>query len=287
MPLYGGIEAGGTKFVCVIASGPDDIQAEERFATTTPQETLAKTVDFFTRHRNPDNPFLSIGIACFGPIDLNPHSPTFGYITTTPKPNWQNTNVKSTLQHALGVPVAMDTDVNAAAVGEGVWGQGIGLSDYVYFTIGTGIGGGAISNGKPIHGLVHEEMGHMRLPHDWASDPYGGFCLYHGDCFEGLACGPSIQQRWELSAELLPVDHGGWDLEAHYISLALNNVLCILSPQRIILGGGVMQQLHLFPKVRHKLKESLNGYIAVKEIRDDIDHYVVPPGLGSRGILIV
>jgi len=287
MNLYGGVEAGGTKFVCVIAGGPDDIRAEVKFPTTQPQETLGRVIAFFKENQvKYRDPLVSIGVACFGPIDLDPESAKYGYITTTPKPGWPDTDVIGTLGKSLGLPVAMDTDVNAAAVGEGVWGASQGLEDFVYLTIGTGIGGGGLSNGRPIHGLVHPEMGHMRLPHNWQDDPFPGFCIYHGDCLEGMASGPALQKRWGQPAETFPLDHKIWDLESTYLALAVQNLVCTLSPRRIILGGGVMQQSHLFPLIRAKAKIFLNNYIAAPEILEDIDHFIVPPGLGNRaGVL--
>lgn len=285
MAIYGGIEAGGTKFVCMIGSGPEDILVEIRFPTTTPYETLAKTIAFFREHTDLGR-LSSIGIACFGPVDLNPVSNKFGYITSTPKSGWHDTDILGILTQNLQVPMFMDTDVNGAAIGEGVWGAGQGLTDFVYFTIGTGIGGGGISNGKPIHGLVHEEMGHLRIPHNIKMDPFEGSCPYHGDCFEGLATGPAIRNRWGQPAEALPKDHPAWELEAHYIALALHNIVCVLSPQRIILGGGVMQQYQLFPLIRKKMQNSLNGYIQSEILLHQIDSYIVPPGLGNQaGVL--
>lgn len=283
MSLYGGIEAGGTKFVCVVASGPEDIRAETRFPTTTPEETLEKVITFFQREMASANEALKgIGIACFGPVDLNHKSPSYGYITSTPKQHWQNVDIVGLVSRALNLPVTLDTDVNAAAVGEGVWGAGKGLENFVYLTIGTGIGGGAVVNGRPVHGLVHPEMGHMRIPHDWKEDAYDGCCPYHGDCWEGLAAGPAIKLRWGQSAEMLPADHPAWDLEAKYLGMALTNIVLMLSPQRIILGGGVMQQPHLFPLVRAKTQIYLNQYIQSPVILNEIDQFIVPPGLGNR-----
>jgi fructokinase len=190
------------------------------------------------------------------------------------------------LQDIFGIPVAFDTDVNAAAFGEGKWGAAVGLEDFIYLTVGTGIGGGSISNGQPLHGLVHPEMGHIRIPHDWNRDPYAGYCTYHGDCFEGLASGPALTARWGESANMLPADHPAWELEAHYIALALQSFICTLSPRKIILGGGVMQQSHLFPMIRKETQTLLKSYIHAPEILEKIDEYIVPPGLGSRsGVL--
>jgi fructokinase len=281
--LYGGIEAGGTKFVCMVAAGPGDIRAEVRFPTTTPDETLSKCIAFFKEQETLlGQAVVAIGVACFGPIDPNPASPTFGYITTTPKPGWAHVDVVGPLHKALGVPIAFDHDVVVAGVGEGQWGAAQGLSDFIYFTIGTGIGGGVISHSKPVYGLVHPEIGHIRLPHDFARDPFVGNCIYHNDCFEGMAAGPAIEKRWGQKAYTLGVDHPAWDLEAEYIALALNNIICTLSPQRIILGGGVMDQTHLFPMIREKVVKLLNGYIASDSILEHIDQYIVPPGLGNQ-----
>ena len=275
---YGGIEAGGTKFNCIVASGPNEILAEARFPTTTPAETLGQVIAFFRQH----GPLAAVGIAGFGPLDLNPVSPTFGSITSTPKPGWPNTNLRGIIQSELGVPVGIDTDVNAAAIAEGLWGACQGLANFIYFTIGTGVGGGAVVNGKPLHGLVHPEMGHIVLPHDLKLDPYPGWCPYHKDCFEGLAAGPAMNKRWGQPAESLPVTHPAWDLEAIYISLAMQSIICTLSPERIVLGGGVMQQSQLFPLIRQKTLAYLNHYVQSPAILDQMDQYIVPPGLGTH-----
>lgn len=285
MTLYGGIEAGGTKFVCAVGSGPDDLRDEYRFATSTPEENISQAIAYF-RQQQAVQPLAAIGVASFGPVDPEPNSPTFGYVTNTPKPHWSNTNFAGALRQALGVPVGFDSDVNGAALGEHHWGAAQGLDTFVYLTVGTGLGGGGMVGGKLMHGLMHPEMGHMRVPHDLARDPYAGFCIYHGDCFEGMACGPAIEARWQTSARNLPPDHPAWELEAHYLALGLHSIVTILSPQRVIMGGGVMDQAHLFPLVRRKLQESLNGYIHKAVILERIDEYVVPPALGSRaGVL--
>lgn len=278
MTLLGGIEAGGTKFVCIVGTGPVDIRAETRFATTTPDETIGKAIDFFKAN----GPVDAIGIASFGPVDLNPKSPTYGFITSTPKPGWRNTPIVEPIRQAFNVPIGFDTDVNGAALGESEWGAAQGLDTFIYLTIGTGIGGGGLINGRLIHGLVHPEMGHILLPRDPARDPFTGGCPYHGDCFEGLASGPALLKRWRQPAESLPPDHPAWELEAHYIALALAGFVCTLSPQRIILGGGVMKQKQLFPRIRARLVEALNGYVQSPAILDETDLFVVPPGLGDR-----
>lgn len=282
MPLYGSIEAGGTKWVCAVGSGPDDIRDLVRFPTTTPEETLAQAVAFFSSM--PD--LAALGIGSFGPVDLHRSSPTYGYITTTPKPGWTNTEVAGVFARALGVPVAFDTDVNAAALGEHRWGAAQGLESCVYITVGTGIGGGVFVQGRLLHGLLHPEIGHMLLPRDPQRDPYTGACPYHGDCLEGLAAGPALLGRYGQRGETLPPDHPAWELEAHYLALACANLVLTLSPQRIILGGGVMHQPSMFPMLRAELLRVLGGYVRMPQIEQQIESYVVPPALGDRaGVL--
>jgi len=280
MSLFGAVEAGGTKFVCGIGTGPDDLQITQ-FPTTSPEETVQRTLAFF---REQGAALDAVGIASFGPIDPHSGSPTYGYITSTPKAGWQNFDLAGTVGRALKVPVGFDTDVNGAALGEAKWGAARGLTDFLYLTIGTGIGGGAMTHGRILHGLLHPEMGHIRIPHDLARDPFPGGCPYHGDCLEGLASGPAMEARWKMPAGFLPSDHEAWALEAHYLALSLATWVCTLSPQRILMGGGVMQQAHLFPMIRRELARLLNGYIEAAELtRED---FVVPPELGSRaGVL--
>lgn len=281
--LLGGIEAGGTKFVCAVGTGPGDYRAEVRFPTTTPAETIQRALDFFAPYRGE---LAALGIASFGPIDLYPTSPTWGYITTTPKPGWRNADLAGPFRQTLGVPIGFDTDVNGAALSEYRWGAAQGLDTMIYLTIGTGIGGGGLIGGQLIHGVLHPEMGHIRLPRDPQRDPFPGGCPFHGDCFEGLAAGPALEKRWGVRAETLPPDHPAWALEAHYIGLALSSYVCTLAPQRIILGGGVMEQPHLLPLVRAETQRLLNGYIQVPAVLSEIDAYIVRPGLGNRaGVL--
>jgi len=283
--LFGGIEAGGTKFVCAVGTGPGDIRSEDRFSTGSPGETLEKCVEFFRSHADAGS-LTAIGIASFGPLDLRPDSATFGFITATTKPGWDNTDVAGTLTEGVGVPVTIDTDVNAAALGENVWGAARGLDTFIYLTIGTGIGGGGMAGGRPLHGLVHPEMGHLRIPHDTARDPFPGCCPYHGDCLEGLASGPALEQRWGTRAEELPPDHPAWELEAEYLALALVDYIVTLSPQRVIMGGGVMERGQLFYLVRARVLELLGGYVRAPEVLDAIDDFIVPPSLGNRaGVL--
>ncbi|MFN2144727.1 MAG: ROK family protein [Anaerolineales bacterium] len=283
MTLFGGIEAGGTKFVCAVGSGPEDLREEIRFPTTTPEETLGRAVDFF---QSLGEPLAAIGVGTFGPVDPNPKSPKFGYITTTPKPGWAQTDFVGALRRAFDLPIGFDTDVNAAALGEGRWGAARGLDTFLYITIGTGIGGGAMVEGNLLHGLIHPEMGHIHLLHDRDCDPYDGFCPYHGDCFEGLASGPAMEARWGQKAETLPPDHPAWAMEADYIGQACASFVVTLSPQRIILGGGVMEAPGLFPMVRERTQQILNGYVQMPQILEEIDSYIVPPGLGNKaGVL--
>ena len=287
MEYFGGIEAGGTKFICIIGSSPKNILSECRIETIDPNITLRKVEKFFIDQMDTlEISLKSIGIGCFGPLDLDKNSETYGSITTTPKVAWRNTNIPDVISARLGVPVHIDTDVNAAALGELTWGAGIGLKNLVYFTIGTGIGGGAIIDGKPLHGMLHPEMGHIFLKHDLIVDPFKGICPFHHDCFECLASGPSIKSRWDSPGENLPENHPAWDLEADYIAQALQAVVLMLSPSRIILGGGVMRQMNLFPMIRSNLHTMLNGYIQTKEILSDLDKYIVPPKLGQKaGVL--
>ncbi len=241
--LYGGLEGGGTKFVSAVGSGKGKIIEEVRFPTTTPDETIGQAIAFFQKYE-----VSAIGLASFGPLDLNTASPTFGSITATPKPGWAGTNVVAAFQRNFDVPLAFDLDVNAAAFGEySLIPENRGLESLVYFTIGTGIGAGVIINRKVAHGLTHPEAGHMRLPHDRKKDPFPGICPFHGDCFEGMASGPALAHRWRKSAETLPDNHPAWELEALYIAYALVNVILTLSPQRIVLGGGVMERQLLLP----------------------------------------
>jgi fructokinase len=274
---YGGVEAGGTKWVCGIGNGPDDLHALETFATTTPAETLARTADFFAQNGG----VSAVGVGSFGPIDLRA-----GRVTTTPKPGWANTDVVSVLRDALGVPVAFDTDVNAAALGEGRWGAAVGLDTFCYFTVGTGIGGGVMAGGRLVHGLIHPEVGHMLIPHDRARDPFAGSCPFHGDCFEGLAAGSAIERRWGKRGEELGDRSEVWELEAEYLALGVVNVICVMSPQRVILGGGVMKQPSLLPLVRARTRELLAGYVVAPGLSAGLEEYIVSPALGDRaGVL--
>jgi fructokinase len=260
MTLLGGIEAGGTKFVCGVGSGPDDLQMVE-FPTTSPEETVERALEFFRRH-----PVRRIGIGSFGPVDLNQASRMYGYITMTPKLAWRNFDLAGAIRRGTGAEVVIDTDVNAAALGEHRWGAAQNVDTFFYLTIGTGIGGGAMVNGQLVHGMLHPEVGHIRIPHDLQEDPYPGGCPSHGDCLEGLASGPAIEARWGVKGVELPPKHEGWDLEARYLALGLVALICAVSPRMIIMGGGVMQQVALFPKIEANVLELLNGYLQPPEI---------------------
>jgi fructokinase len=285
--LYGGIEAGGTKFVCVVGTSPDDIVEEIRFPTSqAAEETIDKALVFFMPYAENGN-LSAIGIASFGPVDLNPISPTYGYITTTPKPGWHQVDLVGRVKRILNLPVAFDTDVNAAAFGEYYWTpENRSLDPFIYITIGTGIGVGVLVNGQPVHGLVHPEAGHFEIPHNKEKDPFAGICPYHKDCLEGLASGPAMTERWGQDVRTLPDSHPAWELEAEYIALALVNLTYAYSPKRIVLGGGVAQHHGLHKSVRLKVLQILNGYIQSSAVLENIEEYIVPPTLENRsGVL--
>ncbi|WP_418040863.1 ROK family protein [Paenibacillus xylanilyticus] len=272
----GAIEAGGTKFVCGIGNEQGHMEEWCSFPTEHPEITLAKVSDYFR-----DKGVEAIGIGSFGPIDLKLDSPTYGYITTTPKSEWENCNVVGILKRESPVPFGWDTDVNAAALGEVTWGAAQGLDNCVYYTIGTGVGVGLIAGGKRIHGLLHPEGGHIRTRRH-PQDHFAGLCKYHGDCLEGLAAGPAIEARWQTPGSELPTDHLAWEMESYYIAESITTSILLHSPQMIILGGGVMQQMHLFPMIREQVIHNLHGYVNVPELLQHIDQYIVPPGLGQH-----
>ncbi len=277
--LYGALEAGGTKMVCAIGDENGKIIDRIKFPTETPETTMPQIFDYFR-----DKGLSAIGIACFGPIDLHKDSPTYGSITSTPKKGWSGYNIVRETQRELGLPVGFDTDVNGSMLGEATWGCAKGVSDAIYLTIGTGVGGGVISNGKLLHGMLHPEVGHIRLP-KVEGDPGKSVCPFHDNCFEGLAAGPSLKARWGVSADQLADKAEVWEIEAEYIANALMSYALILSPQKIILGGGVMHQEQLFPLVRKKFFDLVNGYIVTDEM-NNLDEYIVPPSLNDdQGIM--
>jgi len=276
---FGGIEAGGTHWNCAIGDGTE-VEHLETFPTTTPAETIGRAVEFFAAV--PDLEALGVGL--FGPVEVSPDSPRWGTITTTPKPGWRDVDVVGPLAEALGVPIALDTDVNAAAIGEWRHGAARGLDTFVYVTVGTGIGGGVFAGGRPVHGLLHPEIGHMLIPHDRARDPFEGCCPYHGDCLEGLASGPAMRARWGRPAEEID-DPAAWELEAEHLAHGLANVVLVLAAERIVLGGGVGRAPGLIERVRARLPEALAGYVDVPRLKD-IDTYLVPPSLNERSGVI-
>jgi fructokinase len=270
MSLFGAIEAGGTKFICAVGTGPEDLQTT-LIPTTTPEATVTESLIWL--RNNTGEKLKAVGIGSFGPVDIER-----GYITTTPKIAWQNYDFVGTVHKALNVPVFFNSDVNAAVLGEARWGAARDIPNCLYITVGTGIGGGAISSGRLLHGTSHPEMGHIRIPHDLTHDPFPGLCPFHGDCLEGLASGPAIEARWGKPSNELPPDHPAWNLEARYLACAIANFACTFAPQRVLLGGGVMQQSGLFDKIRQEAASLLAGYLSVPEI--------LPPHLGQRaGVL--
>ena len=273
------LKLGGTKMICVIGDENGKILDRMQIPTKTPEETMPIMIDYFK-----GKDIKALGIACFGPIDLNRDSKTYGYITSTPKLAWKNYDIVGAFKKELGVPIGFDTDVNGSLLGEITWGCAKGLTDALYLTIGTGVGGGVMAGGKLLHGMLHPELGHIKMAVA-DGDTYKGKCPYHGTCFEGMAAGPAIEDRWGKKAVELADDDKVWDLESTYIAQALCTYILTLSPQIIILGGGVMHQEQLFPLIRKKVLEQLNGYIVTKELKD-IDNYIVPASLNDdQGIM--
>jgi fructokinase len=280
--LYGGVETGGTWVVCALGTGPDDIADEETFATGEPEPTLARIAEFFERGPRP----VAVGIGSFGPVDLDPASPTWGHVTSTPKPGWAHTAVAPVLADRLALPVRFDTDVTTAALGEQRWGAAAGVDSVCYLTVGTGIGAGLLIDGRPVHGLIHPEVGHLRVPHDRERDPFAGACPTHGDCWEGLAAGGAIAQRWGVHPRELDDDHPAWELEAEYVALGILAIVLVASPRRVVVGGGVMARPGLLDAVRARLVELNGGYLETPMMGEAIDRYVVAAALGERaGVL--
>jgi len=270
--MLGAIEAGGTKFVCAVGNEAGTVVDLVQIPTTVPEETIGQAIAFFQKYS-----IDAIGIGSFGPIDVDRNSPTYGYITSTPKPGWRDYPFVQEIQRALGVPVGFNTDVNAAALGEAALGAAKGLDSCLYITVGTGIGAGAVVNGNLLQGLSHPEMGHILLRRH-PEDSYPGKCPYHGDCLEGLASGPAIEERWGEKGYNLVDRQEVWEIEGYYIAQALMQYILILSPKKIILGGGVMKQEQLFSSIYQLLGEFLNDYVSLPKLSE----YIVPPGLGDR-----
>lgn len=276
-PLYGLIEAGGTKFVLGVATGKDDIRATTRISTTSPAETMGAVVEWFATQ----GPLTHIGIATFGPVGLDASSPDWGHILDTPKPGWQGTDLVGPLQKHFGCPVAIDTDVNAVALAESIWGAGQGKHSVVYFTVGTGIGGGAVIGDRILHGQSHPEMGHMRVPRHPGDMDFAGVCPFHGDCLEGLASGPAIIKRWGHSLSDLPDAHPGHDIIASYLAQASVTIQAIFEPGSIIFGGGVMQTPGLIERVRSQASQLSGNYFRSKS-----EQVISGPALGTNAGLL-
>jgi fructokinase len=283
--MFGAIEGGGTKFICALATAPEPsaVVEQERFDTTDAAGTLARAAAFF-RGRDLEG----LGVASFGPVELDRGSRRYGHVLPTPKPGWSNQPVLSRLADALGLPperLGWETDVNAAALGESLWGAGRGADPLLYVTVGTGIGGGVLIGGQPLHGLLHPEIGHVPLPpvrlEDGELDPFPGVCPFHGRCWEGMATGPALASRAGRPGEALAEDDPLWDVEARYVALGLATCTLVLSPRRIVVGGGVVEARAgwLLPRVRRHLREYLNGYIGRPELAEGVDGYVVAPEL--------
>ena len=275
MAIMAAVEAGGTKFNCGLGDENGNIIDQVSIPTTTPEETMKKVIEYFK-----DKKFDVMGVGSFGPIDPIKGSKTYGHITKTPKAYWSDYNLIGELKKHFDVPMEFDTDVNGAALAEAWWGAGKGFKNVMYITVGTGIGAGATVDGKMLQGLTHPEMGHISVKRH-PEDTFEGTCSFHGDCLEGMAAGPAIEKRWGKKGIELAEDNRVWEMEAYYLSQALVNYILILSPEKIIIGGGVMKQKQLFPLIHKNVKEMLNGYVDKKEILEDIENYIIYPGLGD------
>ena len=284
--LYGAIEAGGTKFVCAAGYGPMDIAPQMRtvIATTTPAETLAAVVAFFEQVRANAGAFSAFGVGAFGPVDIEPRSHTWGSILSTPKPGWAGTSLVAPLER-FGCPVALDTDVNAAALAEARLGAGRDANSLTYVTVGTGIGGGVIEQGRSIRGLLHPEMGHIRVRRDPRDGQFRGVCPFHGDCLEGLASGPAIVARWGAPMSALPIGHAGPDIIGGYLGQLAATIALMYASERIVFGGGVMSGADLLPRIRAVATEQLGGYLPIEARAGGFERLIVAPALaGQAGI---
>ena len=280
MPLFGALEAGGTKMVCAVGNAQGQILDRVSIPTRTPEETMPELLNYFR-----GKGLAAAGIGCFGPIDLDRRSPTYGTILSSPKLSWRNFDIVRRFREELGLPVGIDTDVNAAALGEAVWGCTREVSNSIYITVGTGVGLGVIINGKPYHGMIHPEGGHIFMDRRPDDPMVRGVCPYHPNCLEGLASGPAIERRWGRKAEELADCTAVWEMEAYYIAQAVCSYIMMISPERIILGGGVMHQEQMLPLVRREVHRQLRGYIQGKGL-DDLGSYIVPVSLGdNQGVM--
>jgi fructokinase len=280
-PLLGGVELGGTKCVCLIGTGPDDIRAQVSIPTgDDANATLDRIEAVFKEWSIAHGQITALGIASFGPVDLHRTSPRYGFITSTAKPGWRNTDVARRLAKLFPIPVGFDTDVNGAALAEGRWGAARHLADFAYVTVGTGVGVGLVVDGRPAYGFSHSELGHIRIARK-PGDVWPGSCAFHGDCVEGLASGVAIAARAGVPASQIPEDSPIWDLVAHALAQLLHTIVLATAPRRILIGGGVAEgRPELLECVRRQLVESMNGYLKLDELTGGIDSYAVPPGLG-------
>ncbi len=288
--LIGAVEAGGTKFVCVLASNVDEVLAEIRIPTTTPDETLGAVVRFFSAAQQHGR-IHAFGVGTFGPVDLRKHSPDWGCILDTPKQGWSGADLVTPLRQQFGCPVAIDTDVNAAALAEARYGAGQDCSSLTYVTVGTGIGGGVVVDGRSLQGMLHPEMGHIRVQRDSRDSEFAGVCPFHGDCLEGLASGPAILARWGASLDQLASDHVAHEIIGNYLGQLAATITLMLSTERIVFGGGVMQCQTLFPHIRRSASAMLNGYLPMERLANWSDQYIVAPGLadqsGRKGAIVL
>lgn len=280
MKRFGALEAGGTKMVCAVGDETGRILDRVSLPTLTPAETMPAMIDYFR-----DKGISALGIGCFGPVDLNRASPTYGYITSTPKLSWQNYPIVEKFREALGIPVGFDTDVNAAALGEATWGCTRDVQNSIYITVGTGVGVGVIIDGKPYHGMMHPEGGHVLLNRHPDDPMVGSGCPFHDNCMEGLAAGPSLEKRWGVKGAELSGRKEVWELEAYYIGQAICTYICTLSPERVIVGGGVMHQEQMLPLIRQEVRRQMHGYIQTKQM-EKLDEYIVPVSLNdNQGVM--
>ena len=275
--LFAGIEAGGTKIICAVAKADGTVVAQARIATGMPDDNFKEISSFFAEQIVKHGPFCAGGIASFGPLDLDTASPNYGCLTTTPKFGWSSINILGRISDIVNAPTVIDTDVNCAALAEARYGAARGLKRVCYVTVGTGIGVGIVENGATNLGVGHPEVGHIRIPRA-PGDDFAGICSVHGDCAEGLACGPAMKGRWHKSAEDLPVDHIAWVYEAHYIAAICVNLTYIVRPERIILGGGVMERSSLLGAVRDAFKAMTAGY-ALDRFSADVETFICAPEL--------
>jgi fructokinase len=282
-PLYGAIEAGGTKFVCAAgydASSPLQGCCES-IPTSTPEETLAAVAGFFERVRREVGPLAGIGIAAFGPVDIDRGSATWGCLLETPKAGWSRTSLTGPLER-FGCPIAIDTDVNASAIAEATSGAGADVDSLAYVTVGTGIGGGVVIHGRTLKGIPHPEMGHIRVRRDPSDGGFRGTCPFHGDCLEGLASGPAVLARWHAAVGSWPDDHVGFGIIGGYLGQLAATIALVISCRRIVFGGGVMDDGRVLPHVRRAARDSLNGYLPIDALAGGFDRFITAPALGPR-----